>query len=717
MRFVDLNTGELFDGSKPYIHWIQSEASTGIIYSNRLCVIGEEKISIKLDSDVFDLMRINSESIQSYKDICVKEYESIGLECPGGYAHIIYISCHSDYPGEYHSQLYIGEEEVEIASDFYAENESLYVNLSNFGVELPDDIQKAIYGCNIYECKKDNLLLNRKLKELLSNYWDVIANKGSYKSLINSLKWFEWGDLVKIKEIWKREDFGNISYDTRSLCSVLENKYNDFYNEYSKTTYLSLYVATQELDTDSFGEVKYDTELNPIIKNLQEISNLWTKDELMLKMCLLGNFYETYFMPIHLDLFHATLENIVFTNSIKICGGSLIDREDYIYNMYEFECNVKDNSEFILSNVSTQTGPDTIFGTQWDNQINYNDVYILGVDDYATVSYASDNNLIKDNDLKTIWSQLYNGVGSVVNFECKLDLDESDWIQESILIVNKHKRTTTGKINPKFNLLFTECGKYTIYIQFRTLSGKIFAKQLNITIKDVSNMKLDVYVIKPLSKSEISLVMDKGRDALPSYKQLEPNSLFTRNSVGNKYEISIPTISSYKTNGIRVNHMLVLNGDFSKDYLINNYYWTDVRGNEVNGFKTVCISKVFDFKPNLIIQNFDYLYGKHVYKEEYTYMPKFHYLELLNGDDEKDYWLKDSVVVVSAELPCGYDVNGFDWVFTNTSTNESWNIDKLQSPMVAKETLLSKGYYDVKFRYKLGESIHEVTRNSIFRII
>ena len=64
-------------------------------------------------------------------------------------------------------------------------------------------------------------LLEKKFKELLVNYWDVIANKGSYKSLINSIKWFEYGDILKLRD---EENFGNI----RVLQTQLQKDYSAF---------------------------------------------------------------------------------------------------------------------------------------------------------------------------------------------------------------------------------------------------------------------------------------------------------------------------------------------------------------------------------------------------------------------------------------------------------------------------------------------------------
>ena len=89
---------------------------------------------------------------------------------------------------EYIDSFWIGDEEFLVGADFYQENESLRINASNMGMNIPPQIQGAVYDSNVHEEKHDNILINRKFKELVSNYWDLIANRGSYKSLINTLK-------------------------------------------------------------------------------------------------------------------------------------------------------------------------------------------------------------------------------------------------------------------------------------------------------------------------------------------------------------------------------------------------------------------------------------------------------------------------------------------------------------------------------------------------
>ena len=117
---------------------------------------------------------------------------------------MFYILGRSEDPGEYVGNFWINDVEYRISADFYVENEILKENLRNFESKLPESIQKAIYENNVHEELNDNILINRKNKELLMNYMSIMGNKGSYDSILNSINWFEWGDLLRLEEFWKR---------------------------------------------------------------------------------------------------------------------------------------------------------------------------------------------------------------------------------------------------------------------------------------------------------------------------------------------------------------------------------------------------------------------------------------------------------------------------------------------------------------------------------
>ena len=176
LRFVDLNTGNVFDGSNPYIFWFDGEQSTNLIYTKSICFISNKRrISVELNSPIFSLIddsKINSTQVESiygfdYKDINLLKTKSLtkqGLRYNDYYIYVIYIMGSAEQDGEYIENLIIDKETYRIGADFYLENESLYINLSNHGVEIPNKIQKSIYSTNVHEDKTDHITLNRKWK-------------------------------------------------------------------------------------------------------------------------------------------------------------------------------------------------------------------------------------------------------------------------------------------------------------------------------------------------------------------------------------------------------------------------------------------------------------------------------------------------------------------------------------------------------------------------
>lgn len=432
IRFIDIANNNVFNGDKPYVFWMDKEQSVNVIYTKTICILSDqETINISIPSnDIFKLLdmsrlnsltdlHINGFDYKNIQQLYANEITSIGVETdlssetyPAMYVHMLYITGQSSEIGEFHENFIIDDNEYEIAADFYAENEALKINLANFGVEIPESIQTSIYDTNVHEEVKDNILLNRKYKELLLNYWSIVAGKGSYKSLIDSLNWFEYGDLVKLEEIWKHDEWNQTRLDREELNKIMTNDVRLSLSNFIKTTYIGIYLALQEFVKQN-GVIQYDKLDNITLTNDQsteimegigvssDYSGLlgemtpklknklfkWSVEEMSMKMYLLGAFYETYFMPIHLDLLHSTIEDIVFTNTIKCMYSSSIDRVDHVYNLEAFECSIKDGDSYTLHDVNVQAG--SMLKRHWDDSDDS--------DDYETLLSNTYGNTYKEN--------------------------------------------------------------------------------------------------------------------------------------------------------------------------------------------------------------------------------------------------------------------------------------------------------------------------------
>ena len=77
---------------------------------------------------------------------------------------------------------------------------------------------------------------------MLSNYWDIIANKGSYKSLLNAIEWFEWDDTLTLKEIYKHVEANRFMFNDAFISPTFVDNINDSFGNFINPTILSCWI-------------------------------------------------------------------------------------------------------------------------------------------------------------------------------------------------------------------------------------------------------------------------------------------------------------------------------------------------------------------------------------------------------------------------------------------------------------------------------------------
>jgi hypothetical protein len=646
----------------------------------------------------------------------------------GVFVHKVYVSGSAKTNGEYTTFIDIhGHGRIRIGGDFYGENESLYINLSNNGVEIPDSVQKAIYDSNVHEDYKDNILLNRKFKELMSNYWDVVANRGSYKSLINSLNWFEWGDILSVREMWKRDVAGSDRYDDREMCSILEDKYKDSTNGFKRTTYISLYSVTQK-DGDT-----YDSEFNP---TLEDISLKWSREDLALKMSLLSEFFGSFFLPIHLSIFHSCVEDRIYTNTIKALSGCTTTRHDLFGDFGYVECNIKDGQTFRIDNVRAQVTKDTVFGVTTDMETTHTH---FGVDRFPS------KGMVDEESLPTFATQYYTGPGVIIPIRFTIhNVGARDFIkytsvtftpdnssQKDTIVCHKCVYSRGNKCEFKFNLLSKTARDYDMVFTFILSSGKTLTRRLQFSTLDVDNLNLSVYKIIPRDDTRGFTYEDFYRTDMNDHIWK-----LQMNEVG-WYKQSIPYSTSDDVKSVKLNRTIVIdmrdmNYDLPRLKLRMNgyllFYKTEtvtVEGEETTKVKYVIgVSKrFFATTPDNIIGNYK------VIRNDLGFYPQFHTLERVSGNTLEDYTISqfDTLCIVPEihkwgntyeRFRYGHLITDSEWEFVNTSTNETvTHPSSTRRPFVAssENKILPDGYYDIVFRYRLGGEQRELRLDSGFR--
>lgn len=367
-KYKDGSQTELipYDGSAPYINWSEP-FSTGLWRYFNL-YIGSDNSSLNISIPQNDIISLVPQT-SGQEDIDGTDWDiisnriynatSTGTRIGSQYLHIITLICYSDVEGEFIEDITIGTETVKVGTQFWSENESLTINLQNFGTELPVYIEKALYQSDIYEDNPDWVLLNNKFKELLQNYMDVLGNKGSYKSLKNSLDWFGYDELVQLKEIWKYHTVAGTKYFETSIHDWLSKEVETWTFNSVKTTYLALTHLKNSNYTIASNRIKSsqtiyekDPQDNQTVEGLV---CMWSEREMRLKMTLLKAFFGQYFVPVHMAVFRSSVEELDWGMLLKL--------------LYKFEDQVKNQTFSGFEELTWEATGDCIEETTTDSII------------------------------------------------------------------------------------------------------------------------------------------------------------------------------------------------------------------------------------------------------------------------------------------------------------------------------------------------------------
>lgn len=556
LYFIDIATGVTFHGTKPYIHWFEDGQSVNLFYYKPIYFISDEATLYVRCAGFFKLfdssklgtiVTLHGKKFEDLTPLLTDAVTSVGvaetINNDTYYVHAIYVCAHSDMASEFRDDILISPdidvltdspidyekgETIEVGADFYNEDEMLKSNLQNMGLEIPDGIQTSIYESNIYEEGRDNILLNRKFKELLLNYGSIVAQKGSYNSLRDSLSWFEYGDLLELNEYWKKnQTLENGKLLAREITDLLGDEYRQYLNQISKTTYISISLALQEIakrdDRSIYDDDDIVIDYNDAYAALPDSNPtlvdkilLWNKIELSLKMTLLGNFYATYFMPIHLDLIHSAIEDIIFAPTLKILSGSAMARQDYAdFVGSSFIClNRRDHEEFYIEPVEAYVYRDTLFGSrELPNPLDWTDYE----NNTIGVEPLRNNHSVDPFYIMAHW---VDELGVVIPFEVfiKDNIYYNSWqdcdmiVSSTVTIIDSQSRANTvidadsiiypiqdssGEPSYYFNfwLLIKTPEQYKVTILFKTLKGITYSRTFNFVVRDDAKQSLEVYKV------------------------------------------------------------------------------------------------------------------------------------------------------------------------------------------------------------------------------
>ena len=192
------------------------------------------------------------------------------------------------------------------------EDERLKDLLTTIGYDvLPSDI-KIFDVFDIKEENPDWTLINRKRKELLLEYQNIFPYIGSYKALINILKFYGYQN-VKMKEYWKNVDVNSPNFGKSrqvDIGDIFSERPNPAISDlipskiYRK---LNLFSLVYEINVES-GE--FDNEGIPITVDALQFS----QEEVLIKLFALRNKLREYYLPVNAKIIDIIGEAIYFAS-------------------------------------------------------------------------------------------------------------------------------------------------------------------------------------------------------------------------------------------------------------------------------------------------------------------------------------------------------------------------------------------------------------------
>ena len=207
------------------------------------------------------------------------------------------------------------------------EDERFKSLLENFGQTISSDEYIAFRDTDIKEERINYKELNLKRKEMLISFADIWNYLGSYRGLVNALKYFGYGDL-RLKEYWlnvaegsKNEgkyvttnvplsleytdkEFKDYKTFIKDLLPRFNGKSNSTATTFRKTAKFALFY---DLNRDT-GE--FDEDGLPITEDVFEFTN----EEILIKLFSLKNILKEKFLPLNARIVDITGEGVYYDN-------------------------------------------------------------------------------------------------------------------------------------------------------------------------------------------------------------------------------------------------------------------------------------------------------------------------------------------------------------------------------------------------------------------
>lgn len=468
--------------------------------------------------------------------------------------------------------------EIVLNAEALDEDERFRSLFSNFGIPDPISYPHLFKDANINESSIDYNLINKKSKELFLEYSKIFPYVGTYKALINAVKYLGYND-VSFREWFlniyeQRYNSYLVSFDADERVKTILNETIEKRIGLKKLNKLSmLYKINKETDEiDKYGI--------PVIKNVYDYNN----EEVLLKLYYLKKWLEDYIIGINCRIIDITGEGIYYErydNKIYATGNTSFDVTD-IHSLSPYTVNSE--SELIDGSANIIVSFNEFNSVKISD---YNNTPITSFIDYIYDASLNENITIDDYDYYNTNQLIVSppiSIPTLLNefqIKCSVNTEsgtitsnvtEPLWIHENE-IKFYHNNILESKFGYDIAGNFNHNNLPTIQLEeayLRDLDSTGWNESIHYSIKyDTSN---GYYIITDVKHNKVSLISYDYITLLP-----EKNSSL-KYTTDNIFEVPMFIIDGYTIIGHALDAPgpIVLMSDDENNFIENKPYILDI---------------------------------------------------------------------------------------------------------------------------------------------
>jgi hypothetical protein len=202
---------------------------------------------------------------------------------------------------------------IKIYGETVGEDERLTNLLFNLGMSFKDEDFLIFKSSDVNEFKLDHQLLNKKKKELLLEGHNIKPYLGSYKAIINAIKYYGY-DNIKLKEYWlnineQSQNFGKlkaVAVPDPNIPGYLIKKNREIELPNSNLKKTSRFSLVYRLNEPDGGVDEWDV---PTVKESFD----FTPEEVLIKLYGLKRRLQKDYLPLQAKIVDITAEGDFFT--------------------------------------------------------------------------------------------------------------------------------------------------------------------------------------------------------------------------------------------------------------------------------------------------------------------------------------------------------------------------------------------------------------------